>query len=207
MAAGMIKDTHESKKQIELRAGHLDAGHQESSVLLADVVFVRVDQIVYEGQPELMRVARHLVNLFLIIAFLLKSLSAKKNDVRCQSPIPVLGKDRLSDISFVLFIKTLSVLNRSESPFINMKFEVLKNPGRLATLPLHKVEQRLALASVRVFPVHPGENLLWQDFVYAKGTTCPLPIEAFCAFMVEVRIVRIVAFLASALPIMFRNRN
>jgi hypothetical protein len=76
------------------------------------------------------------------------------------------------------------VLDSSESPFINMEFEVLQDPSRMTTLPLCKVEQRLALASVRVFSVHPGENLLRRDLVYAKGTACPLSIEAFCAFMV-----------------------
>jgi hypothetical protein len=83
MAAGVIKDTHESQKQIELRACHFDASHQKSTVLLADVVLVRVDHVVDEGQPELRKVVRHLVSLFLIIAFLFESLSTKENDVRC----------------------------------------------------------------------------------------------------------------------------
>jgi hypothetical protein len=100
------------------------------------------------------------------------------------------------------------MLDGSKGPLVGVQFEILQDPNRLPTLPLNKVEQRLAFARIRVLPVDPRAYFLWQDLVHAKRTTGPLLVEAFRASMIEVRIVHCSLFSQlQALPIMFRNRN
>jgi hypothetical protein len=98
------------------------------------------------------------------------------------------------------------MLDGSESPLVDVELEVLQDSSRLTTLPLGEVEQCLALARVRVFAIDPRQNLLWQDLVDTKWSTCPLPVETLCTFMVEMRIVHRCSS-SQALPIVFRNRN
>jgi hypothetical protein len=81
-----------------------------------------------------------------------------------------------------------------------MELEVLQNSDSLAALPLREIQQGLAFAGVGVLAGHPGQYFLGQYLVYSKRPTCSLPVKAFSAFMIEMRIVH-GSFLDTALPI------
>ncbi len=85
-------------------------------------------------------------------------------------------------------------------PFIHVEFKILDDSGSLAALPFREVQQGLAFAGVRVLAGNPGQDLFGQDLVPPERSACSLPVEAFGAFMVEMRIVHS-SLLDTALPI------
>jgi hypothetical protein len=67
------------------------------------------------------------------------------------------------------------MIDRCESPLVDVELKILQDSSRLTTLPHREVEKRLVLAGVRMFAIDPRQNRLWQDLVNTERTTCPLP--------------------------------
>jgi hypothetical protein len=108
-----------------------------------------------------------------------------------QTAIPITGKDRLSYVTLVLFIKRFAMFDRCQSPLINVQLKVCDNPCCLASLPVHKVEQNLLLACHRVFLLNSSSYLLGEQFIYTERAGCPLPIKPFCRTVVKVGVIHL----------------
>jgi hypothetical protein len=70
-----------------------------------------------------------------------------------------------------------------------VELEVCQDSNCLLSLPLYKVQEDLTFPAVRVFAVDPRGDLFGQHFIYAKGPTCSLSVEALGRSVVKMRIV------------------
>ncbi len=202
----MVEHTQQGPQKVEFGASHVHPGHDHGAIYLGNIVVCSGYDGVHEVNQKGGQILGGQRSLLLVISWLFQSLASMENHGLSQSPISVLGKDRLSHVALVLLIETLSMLDGGQSLLINVELKVLQNSGSLATLPLSEIQQGLAFASVWVFAGDPGQDLLGQDLVHPERSTCSLPVKAFDTLMVEMRVVHVAALQTQPCLFLFEQK-
>jgi hypothetical protein len=145
MASSLVVDSKELEKQVELRLGHTDASDKKGAILFTDPVFVSFDELIDFVLLGLRQICQRSSRGVSVIVSPCQSHVANLQHGWEQTAIAVSGKDRLGEVSTILFVKALPKLDSSQSPLISVQLEVGNNPRGLSFLPVREVKENLLL--------------------------------------------------------------